>query len=450
MQSEKKEYQSFIDQYGGYALSVSDFPDWKDRVERSNYDFHAIFDDTSIEETIQIKNSVEPLSPDRTNFYHAEICKIDEELFPGKYKKMYRGTFIGRNHFSLMNMWIDGRERKTPKFIRQTFVKRIKVLKDSEHFIFQGEDKEKECIQKLDALLSQLSDEFTSNSSSSCEMKFKMSVEPKAFYRLGHYGVDAGSCFHQECECEDNKYSLAQTPRTFVLLVDKNGTRIARYWGFFSETLNTVYICNGYYGPGIHEGTIKRGMTAFFTKVLKKQTTFFQAKVIVHQGIYHNRAPDWGFTVDPKEIGKRAVLMPRTEGLSARSFCYNCGDGYHADDMTEVNSHGYCNYCLDEIFTICDDCSEYTPNGEIEITQDGWRVCETCLSMNYTRCDSCREAAPDREVTNIEQNSWCDDCVNQYSGTCGDCGQRFENSNLNSDCICSDCEHAREEESEYA
>ena len=86
-------------------------------------------------------------------------------------------------------------------------------------------------------------------------------------------------------------------------------------------------------------------------------------------------------------------------------LCESCNE-YHKDGQ-KVNGTYYCDDCLNNEFSYCEECEEYKPNDEFtEVTGD--YICDDCKRNNYIKCDICENYTKDDYI--IKGISYCEEC----------------------------------------
>ena len=108
--------------------------------------------------------------------------------------------------------------------------------------------------------------------------------------------------------------------------------------------------------------------------------------------------------------------------------CEICGERIYGDDVCWGGSYGDNCYCSD-CCTYCEECGSYYPNDDV-LEIDGRYVCDHCISNsdNYYTCEDCGEA---HHVDNMyfteSGDCYCEDCVDENTFECKECGCRFDN-----------------------
>lgn len=99
-------------------------------------------------------------------------------------------------------------------------------------------------------------------------------------------------------------------------------------------------------------------------------------------------------------------------------YCEWCDEYEWADDCTTVhNSHGWeitvCNDCRDNYYTECPECGEYYPNDSFREDAYGNIYCPDCWDDCVSCCKHCEEYYPTDDLTLVDGNYYCDDCLEQ-------------------------------------
>lgn len=136
--------------------------------------------------------------------------------------------------------------------------------------------------------------------------------------------------------------------------------------------------------------------------------------------------------------------------------CDICGGCCNEDDMTEIGGQMVCRNCLDEYYTLCDFCGNYVSNDEVRRTYDtGEYICPECYmnSNEVLRCDHCGDYYIARNITEIDGENVCRDCIDGVTCACEQCGEVHLNGNMslvNDRWLCDDCEEQENNRNENA
>ncbi|MFA7689370.1 MAG: amidoligase family protein [Bacilli bacterium] len=93
--------------------------------------------------------------------------------------------------------------------------------------------------------------------------------------------------------------------------------------------------------------------------------------------------------------------------------CYHCENEFEEKDLTTIDDQEYCEDCKDELFRLCDNCSEYTQDQLVYVRDTEEYICYECASSNtYFVCDCCGEYAYHENSDN--NITICNDCRENY------------------------------------
>ncbi len=334
----------------------------------------------------------------------SEIKLVDEQgLLPVEEARMFvdqilDATPVARSYIEY-NSWNlfgptckdeRGRTVKTAKHVRSVIAKHIKNLQ------FKEEDA-KETIKRIDKILSTLGERWAAIRTTANNMQVKMTTSASAFALLGHHVTDKDSCFRQRKENDWNKYALGQTPDTFVMLINKNGHRLARYWGFTNKQYNVVNVCNGYVAKGTQMGDAQAAISQFLGDLWKTdKISLVQHHVEVDRGVYHNKGrPDWTFYTTPKI--QLQNLVPVMEGIRDYVICHSCRQEWATSETDIIDGHRYCKDCGRGAGQCC-DCGarsfDIKKTAKIFSTTThlyiDMHICDTCsIKDTYKTCERC-------------------------------------------------------------
>ena len=78
--------------------------------------------------------------------------------------------------------------------------------------------------------------------------------------------------------------------------------------------------------------------------------------------------------------------------IEKKEVCCNCDDVLNEDDICRYEDDTYCWSCFNEAFVYCEHCNYIVTNDDaIYLEHYEISVCETCLENRYTLCDCCQE-----------------------------------------------------------
>lgn len=93
--------------------------------------------------------------------------------------------------------------------------------------------------------------------------------------------------------------------------------------------------------------------------------------------------------------------------------CYHCENEFEEKDLTTIDDQEYCEDCKDELFRLCDNCSEYTQDQLVYVRDTEEYICYECASSNtYFVCDCCGEYAYHENSDN--NITICNNCRENY------------------------------------
>jgi formylmethanofuran dehydrogenase subunit E len=134
-------------------------------------------------------------------------------------------------------------------------------------------------------------------------------------------------------------------------------------------------------------------------------------------------------------------------------YCNNCNE-HTRNQTTNVNGRNYCNNCLNEECTMCEDCDEWIKHDDsYYVDGDDKYICEYCYNRDYFCCDKCGESFSNDESMEHDGRHYCDSCYHDTFFCCDECGEVFTNSeNAGNDNgnYCEDCYKENNNEQEAA
>lgn len=146
------------------------------------------------------------------------------------------------------------------------------------------------------------------------------------------------------------------------------------------------------------------------------------------------------------------ICLDSTEGYLYGSgyTCDWCGDHIHEDNTINIGDCVYCEYCINEHFTACGRCNEYTNNDDaVKIENKDIYVCKYCAARNYTKCQDCGDYNSE-QYTIIEDDAVCDRCTESDKYVlCETCGEWFYKENTEEG-YCVGCKPEPEKDSTHA
>ncbi len=133
--------------------------------------------------------------------------------------------------------------------------------------------------------------------------------------------------------------------------------------------------------------------------------------------------------------------------LEGGEICCNCEEITNEDRvMHNDDGEAFCECCFSELYSHCQECNNYySINGSIYIEDSGEYVCQHCASTKFYHCEECDSYHSIDGMVSVEDDMLCISCYENVAGCCGDCGEKFYNSNLSrgkDSWVCSDCAEA--------
>ena len=170
-----------------------------------------------------------------------------------------------------------------------------------------------------------------------------------------------------------------------------------------------------------------------------------------------------------------------TTATETKTVCNWCGNEYDENSMMTQAANGcyYCETCIDNYFTACDECGEYYRTVDMTETMDGqyhfcancidddddvcttcvecigyYRTddmtesancdfyCNTCRDQLLTQCDECGKWVLDDDTTDVSGTTYCEDCLEEHTSVCEHCNDRIHNDYSywhNDETYCEDC-----------
>jgi len=148
---------------------------------------------------------------------------------------------------------------------------------------------------------------------------------------------------------------------------------------------------------------------------------------------------------------ERPVSGKPREGLDGETLCVdcfesadllvcpNCDETVSREDCSEnPNGELWCDSCIENGTTECNDCGGRTWNDDVVSVQTrrGYRrstdpLCETCADRTTVTCDDCGEVIyRDDSYRTASGEDICDSCYGDNYFTCEDCGEIYHNDHL--------------------
>lgn len=187
---------------------------------------------------------------------------------------------------------------------------------------------------------------------------FHISADPKAFCRIGKFGMDSDSCFSQTGFNALYRLMIGQHPNTFVGLISEtpeidydSEKFLARVLGFADPKCEIWSVTNIYIRSRQKEGPIHNTIEQGFKKILKKRELEIAKEPLQFTGIYGNGGYVRSFYEKTVKYEKQIFNVRSDHGLNNYSKCYKCYMKIIKDDMIKVDDD---NLYIQKY--LCEDC----------------------------------------------------------------------------------------------
>lgn len=230
---------------------------------------------------------------------------------------------------------------------------------------------------ELEDYISKLGIVLSRNKCSGTSLNVNLTTAARAFCLLGHYTVDARSCFKQTGGNEDNKYYLAQSKDSFVLLLtDDEGRYVARFWGAAGDRYKTWNLTNFYSSEDSFytQGDIFTCVKMFFANLLKIDISDLMCdsdKFGMTDDMIYQNEENWSYSKLKKEIPIQ-TLEVNLEGLDGDFFtcdlCHETSDAHH-DEPYYLEGKHLCYECYHDDNKVheCDYSGQLTTEELVEV-----------------------------------------------------------------------------------
>lgn len=400
-------FTGFIDGHRG--LCPSDLSGWFDNVQKNHQDIRNFIGGVRLIKDIKLKE-------EQTRLYPEEYEKFSQELFGNvpfwKSMRQLSSDILASPKCE------DQHERtvKTAKFVRSTIENYLLSLnlRKTDH---------DEILKRTDVLLSKLGERWALMKTGGSSVNVRMTTSANAFALLGHHVCDSKSCFRQGKENDRHKYILGQSKDTFVVLLNRNDVRIARFWGFANANKTAISVCNGYYTKGSQQGDTLGALHGFFADLWKdKSVRMIENNISIRKGVYHNVGrPDWTFYVTPSIT----IQTPQwTFGsISPHYICVQCNTEH---DMST-------RHLVDGTKDVCEDCFSRLP------------ICNRCLTPTMKTMQDYSYLRRSRGEYKVSCEKVCENCiVNERMLLCSMCNCfALPTNHDDGPFMCSCCAHTR-------
>ena len=73
----------------------------------------------------------------------------------------------------------------------------------------------------------------------------------------------------------------------------------------------------------------------------------------------------------------------------------------------------------------CANCGDDISEDDSYLSRDGGAFCHSCYNDLYINCDRCGDAAPHDGTVDVDNDTWCQECSENYSFYCEICDENF-------------------------
>lgn len=419
--------KSFLTRHGGFFPKFQDR--WYNNVEDTHKDLRELIGGVRLNKQITINSKQNPAPINQYGDLADGICKVLPEYldFYGFDKSIFALPSIPQGNHNVI---------KLSKHIFNHANVRY------HNGLLQSDD-----LRKIDKLISELGTVWSKNKCNSMTVDVSLSTSHKAFALLGHLGPDNNSCFNQQSDKPQHKYTLGQSKDTFVITVsqynkekgkDKN---LARCIGFLSYNKKVFHTSNFYFAEGFCEGDFLEILKEFFKSFWQDEVTVAENVNSITNKFYQNEYGIWSFgkgsiRIEPEELRCNAHLI-------STFVCPHCLRGYKdPSEWYELDNELYCFKCI-ALANICEITKRKTllelepvlntdnkmvlahpdvaramqkcvncdmPSMRL-INVGGEQICNDCIESNYSECDFCGELVNDENLEELENLDICPKCL---------------------------------------
>lgn len=130
------------------------------------------------------------------------------------------------------------------------------------------------------------------------------------------------------------------------------------------------------------------------------------------------------------------LMLIKNDAISSECLveCNNCSKEFELSELIDVSGYFYCKDCI----FVCNDCGETCSLATMSV-MDG--TCEGCCDK-YSKCALCSEYVLSYDICHFNDQEYCENCLDQVSFVCDDCGERESESSpirIGTSCICRSC-----------
>jgi hypothetical protein len=384
----QEEFKGIFNKYGGQPFDK----DWFNKVQKAHKDIRkkiggiSYIADVTLE-TTQGKANIKKAKP--------IIDKIFA-IYPLLRNRLEQHE-LTKEALLLPNISFDNhRQPKTVKTILAGFDE------DGEDYCDYNKER-----KELEKELNKLALLWAKSKTHPAKYRVTLTTAAVAFAKLGHYGVDEGSCFAQGKDRDDNKALLGILDDTFVVLVEEKGKIIARFWGVVDEEYKIYSVCNFYMAKKVQEGNIITALKAFFASLMKMDENDLQVhedtvKIDDAVKLYHNKYGSFTFSNAENAPDENEEFEIETTGKKVECLfvCPGCKEEY--DDgpndefyTEEVDDIRCCPKCLRKA-KYCQHSGTYTLGEGVEVRQGGMQTwVKKEFAKEYHKCSKCGHLCDD-------------------------------------------------------
>jgi hypothetical protein len=348
------------------TCSLKDISTWVDVVEQKHKTFRQFLG--GLEKTIRVENDIvdqvgvpynetEPLAKKIyyaiNNFFTSSDIALASLCYPTYKQDERRETKWGK----LLSAWM--KKNKTPQ----------------------------EQVDIVNKAVSQLGELWAKYTNKQKEYYITFLTKPSDFIKIGHYGVDNGSCFATGNFNFIHKFMLGQTENSFVGLVSTtpNVTNSVktRFWGIADPSYKAFYTSNFY--PRIEQNSISAAIKKAFGELLDTKVNSTDQKIKV-KGIYHNKDDITYYTDDFLFPSDKICIEINTEGLDQHRQCLNCRKTSHKP-LEQIQQGHYCKVCAEAAW-FCEFVGEKVMGARHSVIHNG-RVMDVNGTIRSTKFEIC-------------------------------------------------------------
>jgi hypothetical protein len=273
-----------------------------------------------------------------------------------------------------------------------------------------------ESRKEVNKVIARLGEIYSKASSQKGKLYFYLITDPKAFVRIGHYGIDP-TCFANGGLNEVHKFIIGQTRHSFVGLLsadpidldtynslEVSGNIMARFCGVADSTMRAFHCFNFYPRPPGESiiNTVANG----FSQVLGVNPIAVKRNCIKTKGVFYNPNSSYTFH-DPKFSWNYPLIDMDTTGLEPYRLCFKCKKQARDNVYEQIELAHYCPECAVDAFN-CELTGIKTIGNRYYIRHGGKdiRVCRTVYEERSKTCQITRKAYLESEMELTAEGSY--------------------------------------------